>query len=91
VRRLYCAPYLGQRWREAAWPQRPVAASGGASCGGDVRLGRGHVGAERLVELKGDAEGLFRAKEWRWSGWGVGGERRAARWALMAFGRSLVS
>jgi len=90
VRRLYCAPYLGQRWREAAWPRRPAAAGRGASGGGDVRLGRGRVGAERLVELKGDAECLFIAKKWRWSGRGVGGDRRAARRALMAFGRSLV-
>ena len=59
VRRLYCAPYLGQRWREAAWPRRPAAAGGGASGGGDARLRRGRVGAERLVELEGDAEGLF--------------------------------
>ena len=96
VRRLYCAPYLGQRWREVAWPRRPAAAGGGssgsgASGSGDVRLGRGRVGAERLVELKGDAEGLFIAKKWRWSGRGVGGDRRAARRALMAFGQLLVS
>ena len=90
VRRLYCAPYLGQRWREAAWPRRPAAAGGGASGGGDVQLGRGHMGAEQLMELKGDAEGLFIAKEWRWSGRGVRGDRRAARWALMEFGQSFV-
>ena len=44
-----------------------------------------------FVEERRRAEGVFIAKEWRWSGRGVGGDRRAARRALMAFGRSLVS
>ena len=62
--------------------QRAEALAAAAMCG---------VGAERLVELKGDVEGLFIVKGWWWSGRGVGGDRRAARRALMAFGRSLVS
>ena len=55
----YLGPWLERGGRRAGWPLEAGAAGEGASGGGDARLRRGRVGAEQLVELEGDAEGLF--------------------------------
>ena len=56
VRGFYCAPYLGQRWREAAGPRRPAEAGGKGGSGGSVGVERGLAVA---VEVVDDVEGPF--------------------------------
>ena len=55
----YLGPWLERGGSMAGRPREAGVAGEGASGDGDARLRRGRVGAEQLVELEGDAKGLF--------------------------------